>query len=831
MIDLNDVRPLGQGAARHDLDAIIAGLRAKAPSWVREHFPRGRRLGDEWRLANVRGDPPRKNGSCVITLEGDHAGDWIDFDTGDGGGPLSALEHATGLSGRALIEYAAELAGSTPARPAPSAHARDHGTDISREIELILSRCRPIAASPAEAYLAARGLAVPETPDLLFHPDLTHWEKRTGYPALVAIVRDGSGEAVAIHRTYLAPDGAAKADVPKPRMMLGPVSGGAVRLAAVGAGGLVAVAEGIETALAVMTARPGLPVWAALSAGNLEKIALPPEASRVVLLADHDASGTGLAAARRAAERLSAEGCRVWLAVPPHAGDDFNDVLVNEGPDAVRAIVDAAAEWSAASVDAGLEGASTPSGSSGDAVPGGVPLEFTEEALALDFAARHADNLRYCAAWGRWLIWDGTCWRTDETLRAFDLSRWICREASNRALVHIENVKSAARIASALASARTVAAVERLAKADRRHAATAEQWDADEWLLNTPDGIVDLTSGRLSPHRADAYMTRITAAGPGGDCPLWRSFLARVTDGDDDLQAYLQRLAGCALTGSIRDHALFFLYGTGRNGKGVFLNTLSRILNDYAVVASIETFTATSTDRHTTDLAMLRGARLVTAQETEEGRRWAESRIKALTGGDPITARFMRQDNFTFQPQFKLIIAGNHKPGLRNVDEAIRARFNLVPFTVTIPEGERDPRLAARLEAEWAGILAWAVEGCLAWQRIGLAPPKAVLDATAEYMEVEDALGRFLEERCEVGAKDRVGGADNVASIADLFASWQEWCKAAGEHAGTRKRFSQNLEARGFFRWQHPRTRQRGFRGLRLVVHASAIAGGRGDED
>src|SRR4051794_373979 len=191
-----------------------------------------------------------------------------------------------------------------------------------------------------------------------------------------------------------------------------------------------------------------------------------------------------------------------------------------------------------------------------------------------------------------------------------------------------------------------------------------------------------------------------------------------------------------------------FGYGTGANGKGTFLNTLSGLLAGYAAVAPMDAFTASATDRHTTDLAMLRGARLVTAQETEEGRRWAESRVKAMTGGDPITARFMRQDFFTFSPQFKLLIAGNHRPGLRNVDEAIRRRFNMLPFAVKIPANEREKALPEKLKAEWPGILAWAIQGCLDWQKEGLSPPLAVLEATEEYLVSEDALGTWLAECC-----------------------------------------------------------------------------------
>jgi putative DNA primase/helicase len=248
------------------------------------------------------------------------------------------------------------------------------------------------------------------------------------------------------------------------------------------------------------------------------------------------------------------------------------------------------------------------------------PPEFTDEALALRYSTEHADRLRFVASWGRWLLWDGSVWDFDDTLKALDLSRVVCRQASAEC-----NEDSTA---TSIASAKTVSAIERLAKADRRHAATVDQWDTDPWVLNTPAGIVDLRSGQMHRHRPDAYMTKITAIAPGGDCPLWLAFLIRVTDGDAELIAFLQRMAGYALTGSTREHALFFAYGTGGNGKGVFLNTLTAILGTYAATASIETFTASQSDRHPTDLAMLRGARLVSAQETEQGRRWAESRTK-----------------------------------------------------------------------------------------------------------------------------------------------------------------------------------------------------------
>ena len=198
------------------------------------------------------------------------------------------------------------------------------------------------------------------------------------------------------------------------------------------------------------------------------------------------------------------------------------------------------------------------------------PPEFTDEALALRFTELHKGSLRYVASWGRWLIWDAEVWQFDGTLQAFDLSRAVCRKASSEC--------NEERVATTIASAKTVAAVERLAKADRHHAAVADQWDADPWLLNTPDGVVDLRTGVIQDHRLDDYMTKITAVAPGGECPLWRTFLKKITKGDIELQAFLQRFAGYCLTGITREHAMAFGYGTGANGKGTFLNTLSGLL-------------------------------------------------------------------------------------------------------------------------------------------------------------------------------------------------------------------------------------------------------------
>lgn len=224
------------------------------------------------------------------------------------------------------------------------------------------------------------------------------------------------------------------------------------------------------------------------------------------------------------------------------------------------------------------------------------PPEFSDESLALRFAVLRADDLRFVDVWGKWLIWDGHRWAIDETRRAFDFAREVCRASS---------AECNSNAAKQLASAKTVAAVHRLSQADRKLATTIEQWDADPMLLNTPGGVVDLRTGECRANKPTDYITKMTAVAPGSACPRFLSFLDEVTGGDSSLKDFLQRMLGYCLTGSTREHALFFLYGTGANGKSVFVNTVTGILGDYHRTAPIETFTASNVDRHPTELACL----------------------------------------------------------------------------------------------------------------------------------------------------------------------------------------------------------------------------------
>jgi putative DNA primase/helicase len=372
-------------------------------------------------------------------------------------------------------------------------------------------------------------------------------------------------------------------------------------------------------------------------------------------------------------------------------------------------------------------------------------------------------------------------------------------------------VDQAKKTAKWLLSAQTVAAVLNLARSDPRLAATVDQWGADPFMLGGKL-YCDLRTGQLKPPDPEDYITKVTAvpaAAPGTPHPLWSKFLARVTNNDQDLQGYLQRGAGYCLTGSIKEHALFFLYGGGANGKSVFVNTLIGIWDRYAITIGTDMLMVSHTERHPTEIARLRGCRLAVGGEIEIGQTWAEAKLKKLTGSDRLQGRYMRQDFFEFDPQFKLVIVGNNKPSLRGVDEAIRRRLHLIPFTVTIPEPERDLDLPEKLKAEWPAILRWAVDGCLEWQRQGLTPPKTVRDATDHYLASEDTFALWLDACItpDVNAWE---------SSADLWGSWKRWAENAGEFVGKQKGFAQTLADRGFVPERQPGTGTRGYRGGRI---------------
>jgi len=746
MLDFNDTAPAPEIPASERREAVRAALLARLESVLFTLFPAGKKRRGKFVIGDVLGSP---GDSLEVVLIGDKAGLWTDRAEGSGGDVFHLI----------------------------GAH---FGVDVQGDFARVLDLAEDLVG---RAPTAPPRKAAKKTPIDDLGPATAKWD-----------YLDAQGQLIAVVYRY-DPPGRKKEFRPwdaKRRRVAPPEPRPLYNQPGIQDAAQVVLVEGEKCAQALIDA--GVCATTAMHGANapVDKTDWSPLAGKAVLVwPDRDKPGWEYAV--QAAQAILSAGAKTChILYPPEEAAEGWDAA-----DAVAEGFDVAA-FLAHGPRVQMHDIADP----GEPVIGADESVWgTEDALALAFTRRYHRDWRYVAAWGRWLVWDGRRWRNEETLAATDLIRGVCRHAALQA----DNPKLAAK----LATSGTVGGVERLARADRRHAATTAEWDADPWLLNTPGGVVDLRTGRLRAHDRADRMTKITTATPAGDCPTWRRFLAEVTGGDADLQAYLQRVSGYCLTGSTQEHALFFLYGTGANGKSVFVNTLATILGDYAASAPMDTFMETRSDRHPTDMAGLRGARFVSSIETEQGRRWAESKVKSLTGGDKISARFMRQDFFEFWPQFKLFVAGNHKPAIRNVDEAMKRRLHLIPFTVTVPPERRDKHLQHKLLAERDGILAWALEGCLAWQRLGrLDPPSQVVAATEEYFEAEDALGRWLEERC-------VREANAKSLTAELFTDWKQWAEAAGEFVGSQRRFSDLLITRGVEKWRNA-AGIRGFRGVGL---------------
>jgi putative DNA primase/helicase len=424
----------------------------------------------------------------------------------------------------------------------------------------------------------------------------------------------------------------------------------------------------------------------------------------------------------------------------------------------------------------------------------------TEDSAAVEFVDLHGDGLRYCHSTGAWFRWNGVIWAKDQTGIAFQWARELARRLAENQDERKRYITNKTAFSSG---------VERFAKVDPKIAVTMDYWDADPWLLGTPGGTVDLKTGELRDPVQDDGITKMTAVAPMQEnSSRWEEFLAETTGADAELIRFLQQWCGYCLTGLTREHALVFVYGPGGNGKSVFLNVVMSILKDYATTSAMDTFSKSNTDKHPTDLAMLRGHRLVTASETEEGRAWAESRIKQMTGGDRISARFMRQDFFEFTPQFKLMIVGNHKPVLRNVDDAARRRFLIIPFDKTPPVPDRE--LEAKLMKEAPAILQWMIAGCLDWQANGLSKPASVIAATEEYFSDQDLFAHWLAEECDC----EPGNIHKSETSGTLFKAWRDFAAVAGHQPGSQLTFKDRMIQHNFVFKRSNKARE--FFGIRL---------------
>jgi putative DNA primase/helicase len=399
---------------------------------------------------------------------------------------------------------------------------------------------------------------------------------------------------------------------------------------------------------------------------------------------------------------------------------------------------------------------------------------LTESGAAERFARLHGDAVRHDYLRQRFLIWQGHRWMPDAdaaVLRlALDFARAWQREAVE--IPDLEKRTATIKLAMRLERRDAMNNMLAIAKALKPIADAGDAWDQSRYLLCTPSAVVDLETGGGRPGRPADGLTLQTAAPyePDARCPRWERFVSEISGGDATLMGFIQRAIGYSITGVTTEQVLFLLYGTGANGKGTFVNTLKRVLGDYAWNMPFATIEMKDRAAIPNDLAALVNRRFVIASETNDGTRLNESRVKALTGCDPITARFLHGEFFTFEPLAKFWLSVNHKPIVRDDSYGFWRRLRLIPFSQRF---DVDPGLADELQAEAAGILMWCIRGALAWQRDGLQAPGIVTAATSEYEHDSDPLGRFIAEACELEPTAEIGAKE-------LYEHYKKWAEAHG---------------------------------------------------
>ena len=451
-----------------------------------------------------------------------------------------------------------------------------------------------------------------------------------------------------------------------------------------------------------------------------------------------------------------------------------------------------------------------------DAVPA-VTGQCTEAGNAERLVDVFGHVLRYVSTWEEWIGYDGRRWERGagiEVRYAIESARRFLAEALAEQQIaardYLTAVAAGGEVDASLAAKKKAADAKvqwasksqnasvirgtlTLAASHRALRINHAQLDADPWLFNCANGTIDLRTGTLQPHDSRNLVTKLAPVDydARATAPTFDRFLSEAMAGNFELAAYLQRFAGYAMTGVIREHTLTFNHGDGGNGKGTFFELLMRVFGDYARKAPRGLLFAARNEQHPCDLAELHGARLVLCSEVEEGRVFDEAKVKDLTGGDTVSARRMRENFWTFEPTHKLTIAGNHKPVVRGTDNGIWRRMRLVPWNVVIAKADMDTALPTKLRAEMQGVLAWCVRGCIAWQQQGLGEPVEVREATDAYREESDPMGEFLGLRVAFDAAAKMPRKW-------LRTAYEEWCAENGvKHILDAKKFSNALRQRG----------------------------------
>lgn len=429
---------------------------------------------------------------------------------------------------------------------------------------------------------------------------------------------------------------------------------------------------------------------------------------------------------------------------------------------------------------------------------------------------RSGKTMRHVPQWDKWLIWRENSWQTDTDGEVMRKAKDIADDLKQIAITAEYDQKILFAHARRTSMASRLEAMIKLASTEPDIPLNIESLDRDPYLLNCLNGTLNLRTGKLREHRREDWLTKLAPVEYHEDaqCPIWMSFLQKVMNHDTLLIEYLARAVGYSLSGLVDEQVVFFLHGTGANGKSVYLSGLQSVLGTgYAMQAMPELLMCKSGERHPTELADLFGKRFVVINETEADKQLAESLLKQLSGGDRLRARRMREDFWEFSPTHKLWIAGNHKPQIKGLDYGIWRRLHLIPWQVTIPSEEQDKQLCDKLRAEAPGILAWAIRGFQQWQHQGLNPPAIVREATEKYRSEQDLLGTFLEECC-------TKGSGFVVASSELHLQFCSWL-GVGKTPST-VTFADMMKAKGYHKEKHSITGKMMWQGITLRTDDSS---------
>ena len=699
----------------------------------------------------VEGERGKKNGAYVFHPDRVASGWFQNWKRGDGQNWCS--RDPSTLS---PVEKAAHRSRVAAAQEAHAADQERKHAEAREEAEQIWTESQPCESHPylAGKRVQAQGVRVDSD------------------GRLVVPVRDAGGVLHGVQ--HISVDG-------QKRFLTGSRVGGC-HFEIGGSPDVACITEGFATGATISEAT-GYRVLLAFNCGNLLAIAREVRSrtptAKIIVCADDDYltdGNPGLTHATHAAQAVDGFlAVPVWVAERPEGATDFNDLARDEGIDAVRRCIEAAQVTSSA--------------------PSPAKYPHTESGWAALFADMFRHEARFVKDLRQWRWFDGKRWVVDEgNVLTLGKSGEITRALAARAYHKLtpdheyeELLKAAQKTQRRQCRENIIA----LAKAEPGIAISSTEFDGDAMLLNCQNGTIDLRTGDLRPSVPGDLMTKILPVNydASATCSRWDAFLPETLQ-DRETISFVQRFVGYCLTGDDSEHVIVFCYGAGANGKTVLVETIQALLGDYAVTAPTSLLMAKQNDPHPCDRMPLKGARMAAFSEVPSGQRFDEATVKSLTGGDTITGRGMHENFSTFKPTHKIWICGNHKPIVRGQDEGIWRRLRLIPFERVIPENQRDRKLKERLRGELPGILAWAVRGCLDWQRDGLGVSAKVKEATAGYREESDRLGPFLAERCTLDSAARV-------SRKNLYGTYESWCGREGERPMSTREFAEQIRRRG----------------------------------